>query len=270
MRFYIQQNMQTPMQRTKYILLILLLFAFSLSISANEKNSMADAVQNFVIPSSHAERFGSLPVQYTKGRIVPLNTFSSEILRKLNKNTSFGKLNSDQFLLSLLAVPEMWMRVPLLSNSNDAIADYFSFSRKECAYLDLFREDGTYKLHGKLNEAYMKMPAERTGFDKDIIKLDEKVNILHQLFEYGLIRLFPKEDDPDHKWYAPGDDLSVFSGQDSMFVSRIFDWYLSEVQDALKSGDWSMPNEVLDMISIYQIAKNNVPEFSEDKIALEF
>lgn len=54
------------------------------------------------------------------------------------------------------------------------------------------------------------MPAERTRFDKDLIKLDEQVNIFHQLINYQMLNLFPKEDDPDHKWYAPGDDLSAF------------------------------------------------------------
>jgi len=230
---------------------------------------MTDVVQSIVVPPAHAERFGALPLQSTRGRMIPVNTFSSEVLRKLRKDTRMGQLNSDQFLLSLLAMPDMWMQVPLITIQNNEIADYFSTPRKECAYIDMFREDGTYKLQVKLDEAYRKNPAERTGFDKDIIKLDEKVNILHQLFEYQLINLFPKIDDPDQKWYAPGDDLSGFSGMDSMFVSRVFYWYLSEVQTSLQSGDWSKSNEVLDMISTYQTAKNNIPEFDKEKIALE-
>ena len=249
---------------------VTILFCFSELTSATAPpKPISEVIQQFVVPKEHAERFGALPIQSNKGRMTPINTFSSEILRKLNKNTRFGQLNSDQFLLSLLAMPEMWMQVPVIANTNDAIAGYFSLPKKACAYVDLFREDGTYKLEGKLNEAYQKTPAERTGFDKDIIKLDEKANILHQLFEYQLIRLFPRIDDPDHKWYAPGDDLSAFESQDSMFVSRIFIWYLSEIQSSLKSGDWSKSNEVLDMISTYQKARNNIPGFDRNKIDLE-
>jgi len=113
------------------------------------------------------------------------------------------------------------------------------------------------------------MPAERTAFDREVLKLDEKANILHQLFEHQLIHLFPMPDDPKQNWYAPGDDLSEFSGIDSMFVARIFHWYISEVQESLHSGDWSKSNEVLDMISTYQTAKNNVPELNLKKIAIE-
>ena len=87
-------------------------------------------------------------------------------------------------------------------------------------------------------------------------KLDEQVNILHQVFNYQRIHIFPKEGDPNHKWYAPGDDLSVYSGKDSLFVSRIFLWYLGEVQSALKTQDWSKADEVLGMIETYQQAKS--------------
>ena len=256
-----------PTIRSKYLLVLFIILWQALAGATSQ--SMANAVQKFAVPPAHADRFGALPIQSVNGRMIPVNTFSSEILRKLRKDTRMGQLNSDQFLLSLLAMPEMWMYVPLITAQNNDIANYFSLPRKECAYADFFREDGTYQLQGKLDEAYRKMPGERTGFDKDIIKLDEKINVLHQLFEYQLIRLFPKEDDPDQKWYAPGDDLSAFSSMDSMFVSRVFYWYLSEVQNSLQSGNWSKPNEVLDMISVYQTTKNNVPEFGQDKIALE-
>ena len=256
--------------RTTIVLIILFLgFSWTVVSAKSTNNTQFSTFNSQLIPPAHAERFGALPVQSTNGRIIPLNTFSSEIVRKLHKKNRFGQLNSDQFLLSLLSMPEMWMRVPLINHSNNAIANYFGLPKKECTYLDFFREDGSYKLQEKLNESYRKMPAERTGFDKDLIKIDEKVNILYQLFEYQLIRLFPEIDDPDHNWYAPGDDLSVFSGQDSLFVSRVFFLYLSEVKDALQSGDWSNPNELLDRISTFQTANNNVPEFDTNKLDLE-
>ena len=79
----------------------------------------------------------------------------------------------------------------------------------------------------------------------------------------------PKEDDPNHKWYAPGDDLSAFTGKDSMFVSRIFDWYLGEVQEGLKSGDWAKADEVVGMIDTYQQAKNKTLDISPKRMQAE-
>lgn len=250
---------------------LLLLFATSLQVSAQQEASpLMDAVLKYTINPEHAEKFGSLPIQSTNGRMIPVNTFSSEILRKLHKENKFGELNSDQFLLSLLAMPDMWMRVPVITHKSKELADYYDFSSEQsCAYMEVFDSNGQYKLQERLEEAYHKMPSERTRFDKDVMKLDEQVNILHQLFNYQMLNLFPKEDDPNHTWYAPGDDLSVFSGQDSMFVSRIMKWYLGEVQSALQSRDWTKADEVLGMITTYQNAKNKSITIDPDKIKAE-
>lgn len=230
---------------------------------------MKEAVQKYVVNEEHAAKFGALPIQSVSGRMLPINTFSSEVLRKLHKSDRFGSLSSDQFLLSVLSMPDMWIRVPFIALSNNELAKYYDLTEKECAYLEAFDSNGRYKFQEKLEMAYNKMPAERTRFDKDLIKLDEQINIFHQLINYQMLNLFPKENDPDHKWYSPGDDLSVFSGKDSMFVSHIMGWYLSEVQEALKSGDWSKADEVVGMISTYQQAKNKTLDISPDKMRAE-
>ncbi len=225
-------------------------------------------VQQLAVSPKHAAAFGALPVQSENGRMIPMNTFSSEVLRKLHKEETFGKLNSDQFLLGLLAMPDMWMRVPLISVPNKEISARFDLPEKACSYLQAFEADGSYKFQADVEKSYEKIPEQRTRFDKDLMKLDEQVNILHQLFSYRRIRIFPKEGDPNHKWYAPGDDLSVYGKEDSLFVSRIFLWYLGEVQSALKTQDWSKADEVLGMIGTYQQAKGG-PDISPGKMRAE-
>ena len=255
---------------TNVRVLLLALLAVPLSVNAGGKASpMLDAVQKYAVSPEHAALFGALPIQSGSGRMMPVNTFSSEILRKLHKSDKIGQLNSDQFLLSLLAMPDMWMRVPFISLSNPELAAYYDLTDGECAYIQAFDSNGSYKLQEKLEEAYNKMPAQRTRFDKDLMKLDEQLNIFHQLINHQMLNLFPKEDDPNHKWYAPGDDLSAFTGKDSMFVSRIFDWYLGEVQEGLKSGDWAKADEVVGMIDTYQQAKNKTLDISPKRMQAE-
>ena len=255
---------------TNVTVLLLGLLAVPLSVNAGGKASpMLDAVQKYAVSPEHAALFGALPIQSGSGRMMPVNTFSSEILRKLHKSDKIGQLNSDQFLLSLLAMPDMWMRVPFIALSNPELAAYYDLTDGECAYIQAFDSNGSYKLQEKLEEAYNKMPAQRTRFDKDLMKLDEQLNIFHQLINHQMLNLFPKEDDPNHKWYAPGDDLSAFTGKDSMFVSRIFDWYLGEVQEGLKSGDWAKADEVVGMIDTYQQAKNKTLDISPKRMQAE-
>ena len=269
-RFMTLSRRFNELRRASSLSMILMLLALSMSVSAKEETSpMLDVVQKYAVPLEHAAKFGALPIQSYSGRMMPINTFSSEVLRKLHKLDKIGLLNSDQFLLSLLAMPDMWMRVPFIAISNPELASSFDLTNGECAYLQVFDKNGDYKLQERLEEAYNKMPSQRTRFDKDLLKLDEQINIFHQLINYQMLNLFPKEDDQNHKWYAAGDDLSAFTGKDSMFVSRIVEWYLAEVQDALQSGDWSKADEVVDMIGTYQQAKNNSFDISPKKIEME-
>ena len=260
------KKLHTPV---KMIIVFILLFP-SLQMKAQHAHEeMLQSVLQHTINKGHAEKFGSLSIQAENGRMLPVNTFSSEILRKLHKESKFKSLNSDQFLLSLLTMPDIWMYIPFIVNLNDELADFYNLTPKVCAYIEVFDENGEYRLQEKLEEAYAKMPTERTSFDKDIINLDERINIFHQLLNFQMLNIFPKEDDPNHKWYAPGDDLSDFYGQDSMFVSRIMIWYVDEVRAASESRDWTKADEVLSMMVTYQQKKNTTLEINPKKIAAE-
>lgn len=234
-----------------------------------DRAAMKKAVLQIHIPDEHLAQFGSLPVQSMNGRMIPVNTFSSEILRKLHKNNTIGGLSPDHFLLSLLAMPEMWMHVPFMALPDNELAAYYDLTKGECAYAELFHPDGTYKLQARLEEAYRKMPTQRSGLDKDIIKLDEQVNIFHQVTNGQMLRIFPHETDTNSRWYAPGEDLSVYTGEDSVFVSHSFVTYLSEVRRALKSGDWSKADDALRNIKEYQEEKNRTIDIDADRIRLE-
>ena len=250
--------------------LLLLAAVWPLAAEARDDASYPfQTVHRYRVSPEHAEKFGALPLQSATGRMMPVNTFSSEILRKLHRSDTFGSLTPEQFLLSLLAMPEVWMRVPLIAVPNAELARHYGLTPGMCAYAEAFDGNGDYRLKDKLAAAYGKTPASRTRFDKDLMKLDEQINLFSQLIQCRWLNLFPLEADPAQKWYAPGDDLSVFSGKDSMFVSRVMDWYLSEVQKGLRSGDWTKADEVLGMIQTYQQAKGGAVRVSPQRIRAE-
>ncbi|GHU59061.1 cytochrome c biogenesis protein [Bacteroidia bacterium] len=236
--------------------------------AAPQPNPMLDAIRKMVVDPAHAARFGALPVQAYNGRIMPVNTFSSEILRKIHKDEKIENLNPDQFLLSLLSTPEMWMRVPFIALRNKTLAEYYDLSEGQCALVELFDSNGDYKLGERVNQAYSKNPAERSGFDKDLLKLDEQASIVYQLTHYQLLNLFPMRDDPNHKWYAAGDNLSSFASADSAFVSSILFTYLQDLQTGLKTGDWTEAGESLSMIEAYQ-TKTSTFTIDAKKISTE-
>lgn len=221
--------------------------------------SIMDLIKQNAIPTVHAEKFGALPVQF-RGRIMPMNSFSSEILRKIHKETTIYDLNSDQFMLSLLSMPQMWMQVNFIDVSND---------QPYTTYNQFFDEQGNYRLLNQLHDIYHRPANQRSNHQKDLIKLDEKINILYMLFTHEMPGIYPHSEDPSHTWYAPANDLSVFSEGDSIFIVNSFHNYLSEVRSSLQTNDWSKPDELLVQIAEYQIQNDKASLIKPDKIQAE-
>lgn len=230
--------------------------------------SMTGAVQQNRIPAEHAARFGALPVQF-RGRTMPMNTFSSEILRKVHKEQTFGDLNSDQFLLGLLAMPQMWVQVPFIALPDKEIGAQYGLPEEYVPYYHLFDPQGNYRLLPHLQGIYHRPADKRTSFEKELIKFDERVNIFYQLLSYTMPGLFPDPGDPSHTWYAPGDDLSAFSEADSIFITQSFGQYLAEVRQALKSNDWSKADEALSVIEAYQLQNDKASLIQPKKLQAE-
>lgn len=251
------------------IFLLFFLSSFSLNAQDNSANKIFDVIQKSNVTPEHASRFGALPMQAVDGRMEPINTFASEVLRKLHRAEKIGELNPDQFLLSLLTIPEMWKRVPFITLSNKAIAFNYDLTEGYCSYVELFDSNGRYKLHNDLEKAFNKTPSERTKFDKDLIKLDEQINIFHQLVNYKMVNIFPKDGDPNHKWYAYGDDLSELGANDSVFVTQMMEEYLKNIREALRTNDWSQADKALSLIRTYQIEKNSTLDINIGKVDAE-
>ena len=255
------------MQALRKVAPVGLMLLCCMPTEANDQ--LLEQLKKYKVDEAHATLFGSMPLQSTRGRMMPINTFSSEVLRKVYKENTIAGMNSDQFLISLLAMPDMWMRVPLIAVPNEEVTMMFSLTPEKCSYLELFDSRNMYVLQKALDKIYNKLQNDRTKLDKDIIKLDEQVNTLYLLFNGSLLSVFPKENDPNHKWYASGDDLSAFSGKDSMFVSRIMNWYREEVRNSLRSGDWTKSTEILTMIQTYQNARETSAVLDPTRIEAE-
>lgn len=236
----------------------LLLTLSTLSATANNIEYL-DIVERHTVPEQQAAAFGALPMQDSHGRIVPINTFASQVVRKLHKQERVGDLTPEQFLLSLWLMPDVWINIPFIESEQG----YRS-------YVEMFDSEENYIYENQLTAIYAKGANERTAEDKEVLKVDERVNILNQLFNHRMVNMLPLQGDKEQRWYAPGDDLAAFNAEDSLFVSRIFHWYLTEVGEALSSGgDWSEVDRVREMISTYQRVKGELSDADYKRVEQE-
>lgn len=232
------------------------------------------AAETAVSPET-AQAFGRLMVQ-NGGRIEPVDTYAAKLLRKIYRDSKYDGLNPDQVLLGIVTQPQIWSRIPMIDVGSEALLKKTGIDDEQTgegclAFIDVLDDEGNYIFADEVDAVYAKPVRERNQYDKELLKLDEKINIINALFAGQMLAIFPHDGtlDDNHAWYSPGDDLGAFSGQDSMFVSKIFPWFATESMKSIESGDWSVPQEIAGMIATYQNAKARAYDIDPDRIEAE-
>ena len=217
-----------------------------------------------------AESFSALLVQNPNGRVEPVGTYTDKIMRKLHRSERYGSLSSVQAVLGMIYDPYAWADVPLIELSGRPLAEELGVEGKSVSFNRMFDSSGEYLIADRVREAYAKDVAQRTKMDKDMIKLDEQVNILNALLSGRMLPIFPVPGSDDDRWLSAGDDLSAFEGRDSMFVSMIFPYLFTEHGSYLETGNAEGVRRVVGMIDTYQRAKAS-PEhlIDRDKVDAE-
>lgn len=233
------------------VLLLMLTFGMLNSNNAQAQYTTIDATN--YIDVAHAKEFGKLLILDQKGRIEPINTLSSEIVRKVTKKGTFMDLTSDQVFLGMLADPGTWQSVPMIKVSNRELKGILGVSGNRASFNNFidYNKGGSYKLTAYVDAAYKKKPAERNGFDKEIMKVDERVNICYMIYSGGFMNIFPLKDDANNGWYAVKDSMR-FAPEDRAFVKTILPMYYGAVSKALQTGNWSEASQSLGYIKAFQ------------------
>lgn len=208
-----------------------------------------------VIDKLHADSFGMVLVQDFKGRIEPVNTLATDILRKIaRKNEMYGQ-NAEQILLGMVAFPDVWDDVPLLKIKHEGIGELIGKGPEveRASFSSFFDERGRYLLLEELEKANQLKPNQRGTFEKELIKIDERLNICNYVFGSRLLKIFPKEDTTNTFWDSPIDiSESGPEVQKNVFTEKFFSGYIRFVRDAAASGDWTEANEFVNLLHVYQ------------------
>jgi cytochrome c-type biogenesis protein CcsB len=259
-RFSILNNRLKSLNKAKGLTVAALLI--SLQLSAHD-TTLPD-VSKSVIPAEHAVAYGRLVVQDLDGRMKPLNTLANEIARKLSGTSTITikqeggdlKLNAEQFLLSVQLNPVDFSSLPLIKIDIKKSAEIFkalghqpvsSLSFKE--FLD---DEGRYLLQELVEEANRLKPGERNEGHKELLKVDERFNILYAVFSGDFLRLFPNRLDKNNTWYTAHQFDKGFDPEDGMFVKNITPLYMSALLKGTNTGDWQEADEILNYMNLYQ------------------
>jgi len=236
-------------------------------------NQQIDSIlQANLVDVHHAESFNKLVIQDAGGRMKPAHTFASELVRKVSKTETFKGMQPSQVLLSIIENPRLWYEVPIvyLEKGNTHIRESLSLSKDaEYARLsDFITPTGSYKIKEEVAEAQKKNVKNK--FEKDLIKIDQRVGLLYSAIGGGILRIYPIPNDDNNTWVSqPETSTAGFKATDSVFVRQSLPVYIQLLQEAKQSNDYTKADQILDGIKKFQKKFGTEVYPAENKIDLE-
>ena len=235
-----------------------------------DSNKAIAFINKYKVSEEHASEFGKMVIQDQGGRMKPINTFSSELLRKVSKSETFNEMNADQAFISMTQFPQYWYTVPIiyLKRGNDSIRKIAGIDSKAkyASLVDFFDAKGNYKLAPFLDKAYRaKVP---NSFEKDFIEADKKVNLFYEALSGKILRVYPIPKDKGNKWVSY---LEISDSTKTVLdtVKNIIPFYLDAVSKASQNNDYTLANSLLLGLKEYQKKYGKAVMISDKKINSE-
>ena len=242
------------------------------SKKAVNQKELDSLLNKFKVSEKHAAQFGRLIIQDAGGRMKPINTFSSELLRKVSHSDTYKDMNSDQAFLSMTQYASVWIEIPLIyiKRGNDSIRKIIGIDKDAefAPFVAFFDEKGNYKLSSYLEEAFKN--ANPNQFEKDFIETDKKVNLMESALSGRILKIFPIPNDENSKWISYLElNESGMKGMDSTYTKSILPLYFGTLSNATTSNDYKSADELLESINGFQKKFGSKVLPSEEKISLE-
>tara|TARA_R100001369_G_scaffold24665_2_gene45209 strand:- start:58848 stop:61970 length:3123 start_codon:yes stop_codon:yes gene_type:complete len=231
-----------------------------------------------IAPKAHADKFAEMVIQDYSGRMMPIHTYASEMLRKISKSDVYEDMDATQIFLSIQESPMLWYNIPVIyltPRKADSIRTIIGVdkSQKYVSLLDFFTEEGRNKLGPYIEEAFKAQVPN--GFQKEVKDTYGRLNLLSDAIEGRSIKIFPVPDDENNKWISTFEykregykDIikdSLYAG----FVSKGFSYYLMTLNNAKQSGDYTNADRLLEDIKRTQQKLGGDIMLSEEKIKTE-
>lgn len=258
-----------------------------LSLNANENlatnsNDSTNFHHSFTelppVDLAHAKKLNSLVVQGFDGRMKPFDTISREILYKVYGKNSFKGYTPTQTILSISANPDYWREIEFVKVKDDELKEILGISKDKthAKFDDFFGVDESgksfYKLGRAAEIAQRKAPNERTMFDKELLKVDERFNIYYSTLMKSILKTIPKENDPNNSWHSAYEVMMSYSGEEYERARIVLQNYYTSVNDAQLDGNWEKADNALELFKEYQrvIGESVIPSIKRVEFEILF
>lgn len=265
---FAQIRKQLKQMRTTVILIGLL----ASSSTTYSQKATPTAKDNIQISTDHAETFSELVVQDYRGRMKPMHTLTREILRKVSRKESINGLNADQVVLSMFANNDLWSNIPMIKIGNHPeIIEIINPNQKLATYRDCFDDNSQYKLTNLVRKAYNTPPADKGTLEKELIKLDERINIMNMVFSGDIFRVIPLANDANNTWIAHSTQTTGQNAQSwqTAIAASFFPAYRSALLKGIQTNDYQTANHLITELKSFQADFGHVVIPSANQLKME-
>ncbi len=268
------------------ILLVTLFTTTGIFAQQNQHNHQYE-LSAYSVSASHSEKFGELIVQTYEGRFAPVHTLAVDVMRKISRKDKFdipgrGKMTAIQVFLDFPLNSEFWKSQNIIYVREKSVANILGLSNKLVSYKDFFDENNQYKLQTFAETAFRKEEAQRNKFDKEIIKINERLEVFMMAFQGSMLKIFPTQDSKNNQWVSWDEQLAQQPLRGSIRIinddlqlpllnyNGIMRAYFMETLNATKTADYAKADKLLGYlksIQRYSDSADIIP--SETKIKKE-
>lgn len=214
------------------------------------KSNSKDFVQNF----------DSLLVQDFGGRIKPINTLATDMMHKITKTDHFLGFDNMQLFLGMIMLPEEFQKLKMIKISNPELKKLLGVEGEYLAFQDVFTKQGQlYILQNYVEEANQKKPANRSVLDKDILAVDERINLAYAIYTGEVFKIFPSLTNPEN-WNQPiqaiQSALLQNQIQEAKQIGKMLQDYVVGFGKGVQENKWDQAMLAITTIKDYQKAQS--------------
>ncbi len=247
------------------LLLAIGFISFQSALIAQDHTHEANPVAKIyrVMSADHSEKLASLLVQDYEGRISPMHTLCDQLLRKIYRSNRYKDYNAVQTIMSIQMYPQYWItqkivQVPSNLRKPLKLGEYARVMELIDPQTQQFKWMKEYKI------AHQRLESQRNEFDKKLIKLNEKFEVIQGVIMWKYLRVVPKKGDANHTWYIP---FQVDTAASLQVLS-----YISLLDEGAKKHNFSKAENVLKKVKAHQrkISSDVVPTLSAVKTEISY
>jgi hypothetical protein len=225
------------------------LFLFSLSNASDLSKEQREYIIKYSKESIEtSKKFGDL--LYKKNNKIRKVSYLNKSIVDYIPMKKYFNLTDNQIVLGLMSNPIFWGNVKLIKINSPKIKKLLGMQNHETliTYNKLNNKNGKDKLKTYLASIKNIKKVNRTSFQKSIMDLDSKLNVLYYAMYGDLHNMFPIQNDKKKTWLNPDRAMKSFKGKNKKTVITMVTGLVNNV----KKFQFKEANQYIDLISRYQ------------------